>query len=206
MRRKRATTQGERGREMGGGRCWHKIALVSGSSSGSGQYFVSLRLSSPPQTLLVADTSSDLTWATCSACKTNCSSHQPGTTFLARRSSTSPQLIVSALCANSSLNLTPIPAVVLIKVSIIALWITLSPPPVSYPSIGDVFSLKEDNKSRISYPPLLTNPVTPTSHYIVFVNGMKLPTDPSVWSFDELGDGGTVNGSKTTLTFLSEPA
>ena len=95
-------------------RTFLKSPLISGASSGSGQYFVSLRLGSPPQTLLlVADTSSDLTWVTCSACKTNCSSLKPGSTFLARHSPHSPRLAVSALCVNSSLNLTPIPATTL---------------------------------------------------------------------------------------------
>ncbi|CAN1153094.1 Aspartic proteinase nepenthesin-1 [Linum perenne] len=62
--------------------------LVSGASSGSGQYFVSLRLGSPPQPLLlVADTGSDLIWVKCSACR-NCSHHSPGSTFLPRHSST----------------------------------------------------------------------------------------------------------------------
>jgi len=83
-------------------RTFLKSPLISGASSGSGQYFVSLRLGSPPQTLLlVADTSSDLTWVTCSACKTNCSSHKPGSTFLPRHSplpSFSPSHCLSSPC------------------------------------------------------------------------------------------------------------
>uniref|UniRef100_A0A2N9J620 Peptidase A1 domain-containing protein n=1 Tax=Fagus sylvatica TaxID=28930 RepID=A0A2N9J620_FAGSY len=41
--------------------------IVSGAPSGSGQYFVSLLLGTPPQPLLlIADTGSDLIWAKCS--------------------------------------------------------------------------------------------------------------------------------------------
>ncbi|GLT75782.1 hypothetical protein SLA2020_474800 [Shorea laevis] len=68
-----------------------KSPVVSGAPSGSGQYFVSLRLGTPPQTLLlVADTGSDLVWVKCSACNTDCSSatHVPGSAFFARHSST----------------------------------------------------------------------------------------------------------------------
>ncbi|RYR56482.1 hypothetical protein Ahy_A05g022186 isoform A [Arachis hypogaea] len=43
-----------------------KSPLVSGASTGSGQYFVDLRIGSPPQSLLlVADTGSDLVWSSC---------------------------------------------------------------------------------------------------------------------------------------------
>lgn len=87
---------------------------------------------------------------------------------------------------------------------------TLSPPPTSYLMIGDVVSPAKDNKSMISYTPLLINRAAPTFYYItvkgVFVDGVKLPIDPSVWSIDELGNGGTVIDSGTTLTFLTEPA
>ena len=73
---------------------------------------------------------------------------------------------------------------------------TLSPLPTSYLTIGDVVSLKKDNQSRISYTPLLTNPVVaPTSYYIAIkgvFNGVKLTIDPPVWLIDELGNGGTV--------------
>ncbi|XP_065880206.1 aspartyl protease family protein 2 [Euphorbia lathyris] len=65
-----------------------KSPVISGAYSGSGQYFVSLHLGSPPQSLrLVADTGSDLVWVKCSACN-NCSAHNPGSAFLARHSST----------------------------------------------------------------------------------------------------------------------
>ncbi|RZC24265.1 aspartyl protease family protein 2-like [Glycine soja] len=57
--------------------------LTSGAPTGSGQYFASLRLGSPPQRLLlVADTGSDLIWVKCSGCRRNCSS----TAFLPRHS------------------------------------------------------------------------------------------------------------------------
>lgn len=65
-----------------------QLPLTSGASFGTGQYFVSLSLGTPPQPLLlVADTGSDLIWATCSACR-NCSSRKPNSAFLARHSST----------------------------------------------------------------------------------------------------------------------
>lgn len=61
--------------------------VVSGASTGAGQYFVDFRIGTPPQQLLlVADTGSDLVWVRCSACR-DCSRHPKGTTFLARRSS-----------------------------------------------------------------------------------------------------------------------
>ncbi|XP_075634592.1 aspartyl protease family protein 2 [Castanea sativa] len=42
--------------------------VISGASSGSGQYFISLLLGTPPQPLLlIADTASDLIWTHCSA-------------------------------------------------------------------------------------------------------------------------------------------
>ncbi|WCJ24621.1 Eukaryotic aspartyl protease family protein [Euphorbia peplus] len=64
-----------------------KSPVISGAYSGSGQYFVSLQIGSPPQEiLLVADTGSDLVWVKCSACN-NCSSHLPGSVFLPRHSS-----------------------------------------------------------------------------------------------------------------------
>ncbi|KAK9277343.1 hypothetical protein L1049_006884 [Liquidambar formosana] len=65
-----------------------KFPVISGASTGSGQYFVNLRIGTPPQNLLlVVDTGSDLVWVTCSACK-NCTSHPPGSAFLARHSAT----------------------------------------------------------------------------------------------------------------------
>ncbi|KGN50439.1 aspartyl protease family protein 2 [Cucumis sativus] len=64
-----------------------KSPLISGASTGSGQYFVDIRLGTPPQSLLlVADTGSDLVWVKCSACR-NCSHHPPSSAFLPRHSS-----------------------------------------------------------------------------------------------------------------------
>ncbi|URE16162.1 Eukaryotic aspartyl protease [Musa troglodytarum] len=63
------------------------VPVVSGASSGAGQYFVDLHLGTPPQRLrLVADTGSDLVWARCSACR-DCSRHPPVTAFFPRHSS-----------------------------------------------------------------------------------------------------------------------
>ncbi|KAI4386452.1 hypothetical protein MLD38_004383 [Melastoma candidum] len=51
--------------------------VVSGASAGTGQYFVTLHLGSPPQPLhLVVDTGSDLIWARCSS-SSNSSSSSP---------------------------------------------------------------------------------------------------------------------------------
>ncbi|XP_058108085.1 aspartyl protease family protein 2 [Magnolia sinica] len=73
--------------------------VISGASTGSGQYFVDFRVGSPPQTLLlVADTGSDLVWSKCSACR-NCSRHAHATSFLPRHSSTfSPFHCYSRTC------------------------------------------------------------------------------------------------------------
>ncbi|XP_050132501.1 aspartyl protease family protein 2 [Malus sylvestris] len=75
------------------------LPVVSGASSGSGQYFVDLRIGTPPQRLLlVTDTGSDLVWLTCSAC-TDCSNREPGSAFLARHSSTfSPYHCYDSAC------------------------------------------------------------------------------------------------------------
>ncbi|XP_057508231.1 aspartyl protease family protein 2 [Actinidia eriantha] len=86
---------------------------------------------------------------------------------------------------------------------------TLSPPPTSYLMIGGDSNGVVSGKS-ISYTPLQINPLSPTFYYIgiqsVSVGGVKLPISPLVWAIDELGNGGTVVDSGTTLTFLAEPA
>ncbi|CAI9096294.1 OLC1v1032398C1 [Oldenlandia corymbosa var. corymbosa] len=65
-----------------------QLPLTSGASFGTGQYFVSLSLGTPPQPfLLVADTGSDLIWVECSACR-NCSRRSPDSALFARHSST----------------------------------------------------------------------------------------------------------------------
>lgn len=97
------------------------------------------------------------------------------------------------------------------KFSYCLLDYTISPPPTSYLTIGGSAKNGAVSKSsRMSYTPLLTNPLSPSFYYIgiksVSVNGAKLPINPSVWSIDELGNGGTVIDSGTTLSFLAEPA
>ncbi|OAY47355.1 aspartyl protease family protein 2 [Manihot esculenta] len=86
---------------------------------------------------------------------------------------------------------------------------TLSPPPISYLMIGGLQSSAVSRK-RMNFTPLLVNPQSPTFYYIaiksVSVDGIKLPIDPSVWSIDELGNGGTIIDSGTTLTFIAKPA
>ncbi|KAI5678679.1 hypothetical protein M9H77_09629 [Catharanthus roseus] len=76
-----------------------QIPLTSGASFGTGQYFVSLSIGTPPQPLLlIADTGSDLIWVTCSACR-NCSHREPNSAFLARHSSTfSPYHCFDSVC------------------------------------------------------------------------------------------------------------
>ncbi|KAF3431777.1 hypothetical protein FNV43_RR26513 [Rhamnella rubrinervis] len=82
---------------------------------------------------------------------------------------------------------------------------TIAPPPTSYLMIGG-----SSKTPRMSFTPLQTNPLAPTFYYIgvegVSVGGVKLPINPSVWSVDESGNGGTIVDSGTTLTFLPEPA
>ncbi|XP_024019421.1 aspartyl protease family protein 2 [Morus notabilis] len=87
---------------------------------------------------------------------------------------------------------------------------TISPPPTSYLTIGAAQSDVVSKIPKMAFTPLITNPLSPTFYYIgirsVSIGGRKLPISPSVWSVDELGNGGTVMDSGTTLTFLSEPA
>ncbi|CAN0876515.1 Aspartic proteinase nepenthesin-1 [Linum grandiflorum] len=245
--------------------------LVSGASSGSGQYFVSLRLGSPPQPLLlVADTGSDLIWVKCSACR-NCSHHSPGSTFLPRHSST----FSLAHCFNRLCRFSPCryeyqysdgsetsgffsketttlntssgletklknmafgcgfrvsgPSVMGLgrgsisfssqlgrhfgnKFSYCLRDFTLAPPPTSYLMIGGGGGGggSEPDAESMDFTPLIVNPLSSTFYYIgirsVSVSGEKLPIDPSVWSIDELGNGGMVVDSGTTLTFLPEAA
>ncbi|KAJ8547662.1 hypothetical protein K7X08_011248 [Anisodus acutangulus] len=84
---------------------------------------------------------------------------------------------------------------------------TLSPTPTSYLLIGRSNTV---NGSKMSYTPMINNPFTSTFYYIgiesVSIEDVILPIRPSVWAIDELGNGGTVMDSGTTLTFLAEPA
>ncbi|KAG2665318.1 hypothetical protein I3760_15G002900 [Carya illinoinensis] len=269
-----------------------KSPVVSGAPSGSGQYFVSLRLGTPPQTiLLVADTGSDLIWVKCSACSTNCSSAATTSAFIPRHSSTfSPHHCFDSHCrllphpSHSHCKKRPLhtpcryeytysdgsvtngffsketatlrtsfggearlnnlafgcgfrisgPSVTGAsfngaqgvmglgkgpisfssqlghrfgnKFSYCLLDYTISPPPTSFLTIGNIVP----RTSKMSFTPLLANPLSPSFYYIavqsVSVNGAKLNINPSVWSIDELGNGGTIIDSGTTLTFLVEPA
>ncbi|KAK6266506.1 hypothetical protein QUC31_017343 [Theobroma cacao] len=279
-----------------------KSPVVSGAPSGSSQYFVELRLGSPPQPLLlVVDTGSDLLWVTCSACRHNCSFfHSPGSTFLARQSSSfAPHHCFDPTCRlvphpdpnpcnrtrlhspcryqylysdgsttrgffskdTTTLNISsgreakleklsfgcgfqilgpsvsgasfngaqgvmglgrgPISFASQLgrhfgnKFSYCLMDYTLSPPPTSYLIIGEGGDDGDKQNAisrnpKMSYTPLLINPLSPTFYYIgiksVKVNNVKLRIDPSVWSLDELGNGGTIMDSGTTLTFLPEPA
>ncbi|KAL0446923.1 UNVERIFIED_CONTAM: Aspartic proteinase NANA, chloroplast [Sesamum latifolium] len=222
-----------------------KLPVNSAASSGSGQYLVSLHLGTPPQRLLlVADTGSDLTWVSCSACRSHCS---PRATFFPRHSSTfSPYH-----CFDSACTLVPHPkkaphcnrtrlhtpcryeysysdgsitngffsretttfnssAGKLLKFQRLSFGCGLSPPPTSYLLIGGGSGNGAVRKAKLSYTPLLINPLSPTFYYIgiesVFIEDIKLRISPSVWAIDELGNGGTVLDSGTTLTFLAEPA
>ncbi|XP_071717320.1 aspartyl protease family protein 2 [Rutidosis leptorrhynchoides] len=84
---------------------------------------------------------------------------------------------------------------------------TIAPPPTSYLMIGNVATA---GKSKMLYTPLKTNPISSTFYYIgikdVYVDNVKLPISPSVWDIDELGNGGTIVDSGTTLTFIPESA
>ncbi|KAM7484516.1 hypothetical protein LguiA_000525 [Lonicera macranthoides] len=85
---------------------------------------------------------------------------------------------------------------------------TISPPPRSYLLIGGTETGAV--KPTLKYTPLQNNSLSPTFYYIgiqsVYVERVKLRISPSVWAIDELGNGGTVVDSGTTLTFLAEPA
>ncbi|XP_073033145.1 LOW QUALITY PROTEIN: aspartic proteinase NANA, chloroplast [Primulina eburnea] len=66
-----------------------KLPVNSAASFGSGQYLVSLHIGTPPQRLLlVADTGSDLTWVSCSACRGQHCSSKRATFFYPRHSTT----------------------------------------------------------------------------------------------------------------------
>ena len=272
-----------------------KSPVVSGASTGSGQYFVDVQVGTPPQKLLlVADTGSDLVWLRCSACK-NCTNRSPGSAFLARHSTTfSPYHCFDSACrlvphpkpnpcnrtrihspcrydysyADGSttsgffsketttlrtssgeetklrslsfgcafrisgpsvsvdsfdgaqgvmgLGQGPISFSTQLgrrfgnKFSYCLMDYTLAPPPTSYLTIGEAQNDVVSKSHKMSFTPLLINPLSPTFYYIgiksVYVDGRKLPISPSVWSIDELGNGGTVIDSGTTLTFLAEPA
>lgn len=85
---------------------------------------------------------------------------------------------------------------------------TLSPTPASYLLIGGG-NVTGAGRTPMKYTPLLINPLSPTFYYIaiesVYVGGVKLRINPSVWALDESGNGGTVVDSGTTLTFLADP-
>ncbi|EPS60725.1 hypothetical protein M569_14077, partial [Genlisea aurea] len=267
-----------------------RLPVISAASSGSGQYLVTLHLGSPPQRLfLVADTGSDLTWVSCSACSRQCSGRAAAGFFPRRSSSFSPYHCFDSECSvvprpkqaarcnhtrlhsacryeysysdgsvtrgffshetmefntsagklerfshlsfgcgfsnipgpnlngpNGVLGLgrgpisffTQMGQVFGHKFSYCLKDYTLSPPPTSYLLIGGGSSVVTEQ--RLSYTKLLTNPLSPTFYYVkidgVIVNGVKLPISPSVWSIDELGNGGTVLDSGTTLTYLAPPA
>lgn len=90
---------------------------------------------------------------------------------------------------------------------------TFSPPLTSYLMIGGghdaVFNPRKGNHP-VQSTPLIQSRLSPTFYYIgiltVIIDGVKLPISPSVWVLDELGNGGTVIDSGTTLTFVPEPA
>ncbi|KAM3269455.1 aspartyl protease family protein 2 [Capsicum chacoense] len=85
---------------------------------------------------------------------------------------------------------------------------TMSPSPTSYLLIGK--STMVNYSKKMSYTPMISNPFTSTFYYIgiegVYIEDVKLRIRPSVWAIDEMGNGGTVMDSGTTLTFLAEPA
>lgn len=85
---------------------------------------------------------------------------------------------------------------------------TLSPTPTSYLLIGR--SKPVNGSKELNYTPMINNPFTSTFYYIgiesVYIEDVKLRISPSVWAIDELGNGGTVMDSGTTLTFLAAPA
>lgn len=82
---------------------------------------------------------------------------------------------------------------------------TLSPPPTSYLVIGGV-----SRNNHLQSTPLITSSLSPTFYYVgikaVIINGQKLPISSSVWDLDDLGNGGTIIDSGTTLSFVPYPA
>lgn len=91
------------------------------------------------------------------------------------------------------------------KFSYCLLDYTRSPTPTSYLLIGG-----SQPTAKLNYTPLLNNPLSSTFYYIriqnVRINSVNLRISPSVWAIDELGNGGTILDSGTTLTYLVKPA
>lgn len=87
---------------------------------------------------------------------------------------------------------------------------TVSPPPTSFLVIGDHQNDDVSTSQKMSFTPLLLNPQSPTFYYIgiksVYVDDVKLRINPAVWLIDEMGNGGTVIDSGTTLTLFEESA
>ncbi|KAK4376496.1 hypothetical protein RND71_002792 [Anisodus tanguticus] len=215
--------------------CHHsaKLPLTSGASTGSGQYFVDLRLGTPPQRLLlVADTGSDLVWVTCSACR-DCTRRRRNSAFLARHSST----YLPYHCYDKQCRLVPNPRSG-------ACNHTRQHSPCRYEySYSDgsetkgffsteTTTLNASSGSSVKFKrlafgcsfeasgPSITGPSFNGAQGVMGLGrgsislasqlgrrfDVKLPIRPSVWAIDELGNGGTVMDSGTTLTFLAKPA
>ena len=87
---------------------------------------------------------------------------------------------------------------------------TLFTPPTSYLTIGG--EAQNDNvlSNEMKFTPLVVNPNFQSFYYIgiksVSVNGAKLRIDPSVWSINAKGNGGTLIDSGTTYTYLADQA
>ncbi|BFI20176.1 aspartyl protease family protein [Marchantia polymorpha subsp. ruderalis] len=65
-------------------------------------------------------------------------------------------------------------------------------------------------KEQAQYTPFVQNPNSPTFYYVgvkcVSVGGRELDIHPQVWEITELGDGGSIFDSGTSLTVFLEPA
>lgn len=90
---------------------------------------------------------------------------------------------------------------------------TLSPPPTSYLVIGGEGGNRNDvvaGSDTLHSTPLITNSLSPTFYYIgiktVIISGESLPISSSLWALDDLGNGGTIIDSGTTLSFMPAPA
>ncbi|XP_051144171.1 aspartic proteinase NANA, chloroplast, partial [Andrographis paniculata] len=274
-----------------------KLPVTSAAASGAGQYVVTIHLGTPPQrAVLVADTGSDLTWVSCSACRADCAATRTGYFFPRRSETFSPYHCFDSACKlvprpektahcnrtrlhsvcryeyaysdgsttngffshetvsfntsgggrlsefrrlsfgcgfwNSGPSISgpsfngadgvlglgrgPISIVSQLgkefghKFSYCLMDYSLAPSPTSYLLIGGASGNGVAGRGKLSYTPLLVNPLSPTFYYVkienVLVEDVKLRISPSVWSIDDFGNGGTVLDSGTTLTFLAAPA
>lgn len=86
----------------------------------------------------------------------------------------------------------------------------LSPPPTSYLVIGGGIHDVVSGSDKLQSTPLIRSSLSPTYYYVgiksVTIDGEKLPISSAVWALDDLGNGGTIIDTGTTLSFVPAAA